>query len=310
MFDKYLKERKIEFVAPAGSGIPPRTEDMYPLKQVAEMAEQMARTRNPSTTLSLSRDSGVDDLMPVPSIKHETSEFVSLQGELEDLKGYVASFKDTLSLVEKTVSKSKETNKKELEEIIRNVMSARTVPPAAPAVPQVPMMPMGMPSYGGPPPPRQFQYAPRPEQRCFYCKQPGHIVAECGMRQQDLTSGKVILTESGRLQLPDGSSLPWDPSRAIKDRVEDWHKKNSQPAQQSYLAPPNMVYAQMYQPASSLDEMYEEQIHALQQELDQKKAFLRGKSVVKSPEEVIEEQRQMIAALKAERDNALSQGFD
>lgn len=130
------------------------------------------------------------------------------------------------------------------------------------------------------------------------------------MRQQDLTSGKVILTEAGRLQLPDGSPLPWDPTRPIKERVEDWHKKNGLSAQQTYLAPPGMIYSQMYQPPSSLDEVYEEQISMLQQEMEQKKAFLRGKPVGKSPEEVIEEQRQMIAALKAERDTALSQGFD
>jgi hypothetical protein len=214
--------------------------------------------------------------------------------------------------------KSKENSKKELEELLRNVMSTRAAPAAAPVQPVAPMMPMGMPSFASAQP-RQFQYQQRPEQRCFYCKQTGHMVAECLVRQQDLSAGRVSITEAGRLQLPDGSPIPWDPSRAIKERVDEWHKKNGQPAQQAYMAPaqpaymmqqPNMVYAQVYQPASSLDETYEEQIRALQQELDQKRAFLKGRPAVKAPEEVIEEQRQVIAALQAERDNALSQGFD
>ena len=310
-FDKYLKDRQIQFVEPAGAGTTPRTEDMYPLKQVAEMAEQMARMHNPGGTMSLSRDT-VNDLAVVPTVKTESPGMSSLRGELEDLKGYVASFKDTLSLVEKSVSRNRESSKKELEEVIRNVMSSRAAPPAVPApvAPAMPMMPMGMPSYGAPPLPRPYAFRPRAEQTCYYCKQPGHIVAECTVRQQDLTSGKVILNEAGRLQLPDGSALPWDPSRPIKERVDDWYKKQGITAQQAYLAPPSMVYSQLYQPASSLDEVYEEQISMLQQELDQKKAFLRGKPVGKTPEEVIEEQRQMIAALQAERDNALSQGFD
>ena len=231
---------------------------------------------------------------------------------MEDLKGYVASFKDTLSLVEKSVSRNRESSKKELEEVIWNVMSSRAAPPAAPApvAPAMPMMPMGMPSYGAPPLPRPYAFRPRAEQTCYYCKQPGHIVAECMVRQQDLTSGKVILNEAGRLQLPDGSALPWDPSRPIKECVDDWYKKQGITVQQAYLAPPGMVYLQLYQPASSLDKVYEEQISMLQQELDQKKAFLQGKPMGKTPKEVIEEQRQMIAVLQAERDNALSQGFD
>ena len=63
---------------------------------------------------------------------------------------------------------------------------------------------------------------------CHYCHQSGHFMFECLVKNQHLQEGKVKVGADGRLRLPDGSLIPWDPAgNPMRKAVEEYAMRNS-----------------------------------------------------------------------------------
>lgn len=315
--DKLLEARNIEVLKPVEEDHT-RNEDMYPLDKVADRAEHMARHRNPGTTLSLSKDIAIE---PV-AVKIESREHVgNLHAELEDVKGTLAAMRDTMAISEKIQRQNKESSRRDMEDMLRKAMNSNS---GAVAPAQAGHMDGG--NMYGQTRPRQYQpyqqYQPYNQEsiECRYCKRLGHVVAVCDIRASDLASSCIRISDQGRILMPDGTQVPYEPNKSLKERVEEWHKRNpkqgtqgyqAQPYySQNYMAPQMGPYPQFAQTqGGSLDEQLEEEISQKQAEIDRAREVLMRNAPQPqsqtSQEEIIRGYEQRIATLTAERE----QGF-
>jgi hypothetical protein len=62
---------------------------------------------------------------------------------------------------------------------------------------------------------------------CAFCSQTGHFIAECLVCVDYITNEKCKRKPEGKIVLPNGQYTPRSiPGRFIKDRIDEWHKRN------------------------------------------------------------------------------------
>jgi hypothetical protein len=62
---------------------------------------------------------------------------------------------------------------------------------------------------------------------CAFCGQTGHFIAQCLVCADYITNEKCKRNLEGKIVLPNGQYTPRSiPSRFIKDRIDEWHKRN------------------------------------------------------------------------------------
>jgi hypothetical protein len=62
---------------------------------------------------------------------------------------------------------------------------------------------------------------------CIFCRTPGHFVSDCLLCQSYITNGKCKKNAEGKVVLLSGQYCPCSiPGRFIKDRINEWHKRN------------------------------------------------------------------------------------
>jgi hypothetical protein len=76
--------------------------------------------------------------------------------------------------------------------------------------------------------PRQerTEYVPRDyggQFKCHYCGQEGHGFRVCKSRDGHIRMGKIKELADGRVALPDGTPLTWEPGKFTLNKVEDYH---------------------------------------------------------------------------------------
>lgn len=264
----------------ASTAPPARAEDRYKLDEFIRVAEDLARALNPGAT-------GVEreelPLVPPVRIKTESMVLAPVQRELESIKQEFSIFKDWIT--------TSERNQKQLLDEFKNSIHQQTrmvqqMPPPQPA-------PMRM--YQPPPPPMMRYQPPEAPRNCFYCHMTGHMYRDCPVRQAHLTTGKVNLGDGGKLYFPDGRMISFDPTRPVKDRVDEWHaKQKTDVAFQSWETEsvPGMYHLQAHQGSMSLytnqqRDQRDEVIEKLRQELQGRP----GPSYQSRPSTVYQQQR-------------------
>jgi hypothetical protein len=62
---------------------------------------------------------------------------------------------------------------------------------------------------------------------CAFCGQTGHFIAQCLVCADYITDKKCKRNPEGKIVLPNGQYTPRSiPGRYIKDRIDEWHKRN------------------------------------------------------------------------------------
>jgi hypothetical protein len=62
---------------------------------------------------------------------------------------------------------------------------------------------------------------------CAFCGQTGHFIAQCLICVDYITNKKCKRNLEGKIVLPNGQFTPCSiPGRFIKDRIDEWHKRN------------------------------------------------------------------------------------
>jgi hypothetical protein len=62
---------------------------------------------------------------------------------------------------------------------------------------------------------------------CAFCGQSGHFIAQCLVCTDYITNEKCKRNREGKIVLPNGRYTPHSiPGRFIKDRIDEWHKRN------------------------------------------------------------------------------------
>lgn len=308
-FEKWLVEREVAHKK-LESKIVPCTEDKYELEKVVRMAETMARTSNPGATLAFGKE-GIAEMVPDRPVKTEPADVVRLQRDMTDMSSALATLMDSVKLAQKShkeqLDGSEKMVKQLLEEWKREKQLANTrVPTILQPPPPPPPQPVwaGQQMYAPPVVTRQYNYPPPAGRVCFYCKLPGHMVAECMVKQQDLDTGRLRM-EGTRFQYPDGTPVQFDAARSVKERVDEWHSKQKGPAAaQAYNAKqPGVIYMQHHQgtaPSGNLEDV----VASMQHELAQ------YRNHAPRQDELIEEQRRELANLKSEIIEMSNQDFE
>jgi hypothetical protein len=62
---------------------------------------------------------------------------------------------------------------------------------------------------------------------CAFCSQTGHFIAQCLVCADYITNEKCKRNPEGKIVLPNRQYTPHSiPGRYIKDRIDEWHKRN------------------------------------------------------------------------------------
>jgi hypothetical protein len=62
---------------------------------------------------------------------------------------------------------------------------------------------------------------------CAFCGQSSHFIAQCLVCADYITNKKCKRNLEGKIILPNGQYTPQSiPGRFIKDRIDEWHKRN------------------------------------------------------------------------------------
>jgi hypothetical protein len=71
---------------------------------------------------------------------------------------------------------------------------------------------------------------------CAFCGQSGHFIAQCLVCADYITNKKCKRNPEEKIILPNGQYTPRSiPGRFIKDRIDEWHKRNPSPSTSSSL---------------------------------------------------------------------------
>ncbi len=223
LMDAWAQKNSVATTAPAATAAL-RPEDRFKLEEVVKTAEEMARIRNPGSTLTQTRGAiGIDFTVEQPRVKQEPIELGPLKQEISDIKNTVMNIKDAWVLqLREQAQLQEQSTRKLFEEFKSSVYNAPA--PAAPAS----ILPAPMRTYTPMVAPRQFApRQPSTTNTCHYCQSPTHFADACPFRKAHLDAGKVVRNPiNGRLTFPDRSTIPFDEFKSTKDRVEEWHAKN------------------------------------------------------------------------------------
>ena len=223
LMDAWAQKNSVATTAPAATAAL-RPEDRFKLEEVVKTAEEMARIRNPGSTLTQTRGAiGIDFTVEQPRVKQEPIELGPLKQEIADIKNTVMNIKDAWVLqLREQAQLQEQSTRKLFEEFKNSVYNAPA--PAAPAS----TAPAPMRTYTPMVAPRQFApRQPSTTNTCHYCQSPTHFADACPFRKAHLDAGKVVRHPiTGRLTFPDRSTIPFDEFKSTKDRVEEWHAKN------------------------------------------------------------------------------------
>ena len=223
LMDAWAQRNSVAITAPPATA-ELRPEDRFKLDEVVKTAEEMARIRNPGSTLTQTRgEVGVDFTVEQIRVKQEPTELGPLKQEIADIKNTVMNIKDAWVLQLREQAQLQEQSTRKLFEEFKNSVYNTSAPAAQPSAATAPMR-----TYTPMVAPRQF--APRQpsmSNTCHYCQSPTHFADACPFRKAHLDAGKVVRHPiTGRLTLPDRSVIPFDEFKSTKDRVEEWHAKN------------------------------------------------------------------------------------
>jgi hypothetical protein len=156
---------------------------------------------------------------------HEAAQFVLHGTPSQFLATSTSSNNSTTSTTSPTSTSSKEIKAEDFASIIERItesfvkaLSAQNIAPrnSSPA--------------DRPPRPQN------PNPGCSYCGLTDHFIRECNVVNEDIQMGKCRRNHEGKVVLPGGGFVPRDiPGRYIKDRIEEWHRRNPNQLAQGQL---------------------------------------------------------------------------
>ena len=77
---------------------------------------------------------------------------------------------------------------------------------------------------------------------CHYCGHQGHIMRQCAVVDEDVNFNRCARNPEGRIVLPNGQFLPRTiPGATMRDRIEEWHKRNGSPPRGDSTATTSMM---------------------------------------------------------------------
>jgi hypothetical protein len=197
-----------------------KVEDLYEIEEVMAIVKEMATRRLDSGSEEISRAN-----------RHRSSTPVVKQEEVDlQLEGLTAALKDHMVLQEKR----EKSNRDEFKAWTQEMMKAQ-----AQALSQV----NHSQSYRSNDNYNRSYNANSGNSgndgnsgNCFYCGESGHRSDECSHRQKHLRDGWIVLDGKG-FKLPGGNWLPRLPAgvtKTPKERVEDFHRKESSNVYETY----------------------------------------------------------------------------
>jgi hypothetical protein len=73
---------------------------------------------------------------------------------------------------------------------------------------------------------------------CFFCSEMGHFGRDCHHANEYMNAGKIRKNAEGKIILPGGGFCPRNlPGNSLKDRIDEWHRRNPNQTAAAQLSP-------------------------------------------------------------------------